>query len=75
MASWVNSFASWSRVSSLDNMALIVVVCICGLSDRITKGTFDRVHVGGHLVNAICGLAQSTSGLCVRSQSVLNIMS
>ena len=75
MASWVNSFTYWSGVSSPDNMALIVVVHVCSLSDRITRGTSDRVHVGGHRINTICGLAQSTSGLCVRSQSVPNITS
>ncbi len=75
MASWANLFTTWSRVSLLDNMALIVMVRICGLSNHITRGTSDRVHMAGHCVNAICGLAQSTSGLCVQSQSVPNMMS
>src|SRR6266702_519772 len=67
MASWANSFTTWSGASSPDNMALIVIVHICGLSDHITRGTSDRVHISGHCINAICGLAQSTSGLCIRS--------
>src|SRR6266702_662543 len=75
MASWANSFATWSIMFSLDIIALIVMVRICGLSDHITRGTSDKVHVGGHRVKAICGLAQSTSGLCVQSQSVPSIIS
>ena len=41
----------------------------------ITRGCRDNVHDFGHLVNASCGLAQSTSGLWACSQSVPKITS
>ena len=41
----------------------------------ITRGCRDSVHDFGHLVNASCGLAQSTSGLWACSQSVPKITS
>src|SRR6266702_6173105 len=75
MASWANSFTTWSGVSSLVTMALIVIEHVCGLLDCMTRGTLDKVHIGGQQVNAICGRAQSTSGLCIQSQSVPNMMS
>src|SRR6266702_580783 len=75
MASWVNSFVAWSGVSFPGIIALIVVVHVCSLSNCIIRGTSDRVHIDEHCVKAICGLAQSTSGLCIQSQSVPSIMS
>ncbi len=47
MASWANLFLTWSGVSSLVTRALIVVECICGLLDCVSKGFLDKVHVGG----------------------------
>src|SRR6266571_9576318 len=51
MASWANSFTTWSGVSSLVTMALIVMEHVCGLLDCMTRGTLDKVHIGGQQVN------------------------
>ena len=75
IASSENVSSSCSGLSSFANMAFIVVARVCAFLDVITSGFLVNIHVGGHLVKASWGRAQSTSGLCAWSQSVPNIMS
>src|ERR1700761_1720010 len=64
IASWAKEFSGTRSSGSSGFKALIVVAHVRGFLDVITRGFLDKVQVWGHLVNAICGNAQSTSGLC-----------